>query len=146
MKAVLDTNVIVSRYLSPNSIAAHILSAWEQNTFTLVVSEDILAEYGAVLQYDHIRKLHSMNELAIQDVIDDFREVAVVVHPKVNLTVVTEDPKDDIFLECGVEGNVNYIVSGDHHLLALHAYQGIHILPPAHFLEVLKEERAKKAA
>ena len=45
------------------------------------------------------------------------------------------DPKDNKFLELGVSGQADYIVSGDTDLLALDPFQGIVILSPHSFIE-----------
>lgn len=54
MRAVIDTDVIISRFLSPNGTPALILSLWEKGLFELIVTEAILAEYLRVLAYEHI--------------------------------------------------------------------------------------------
>jgi uncharacterized protein len=55
-------------------------------------------------------------------------------------TVITEDPPDNRYLECAVEGEVSYIVSGDQLLLRLGSYQSIPMLTPRAFLEVLQRQ------
>lgn len=52
--------------------------------------------------------------------------------------MVTDDPTDNIFLECAVDGSADFIVSGDRHLLAIKVYKGIEIMRAGEFL--LKEE------
>jgi hypothetical protein len=45
------------------------------------------------------------------------------------------DPKDDKYLELAVAGGADVIVSSDvRHLLSMHPWRGISILPPAEFL------------
>ena len=48
-----------------------------------------------------------------------------------------DDPADNRYLECAVEGAADFLVSGDQLLLTLSAYQGVTILTPRAFLEVL---------
>ena len=62
MKVVLDTNIVVSRYLSPLGHPARLLTLWEQGVFELVVSEPILAAYQRVLAYPRIRDRHQMTD------------------------------------------------------------------------------------
>ena len=56
------------------------------------------------------------------------------------LVVITEriaacrDPKDDKFLELGVSGKAEVIVSGDRDLLDLNPFRGIPIVTPATFV------------
>jgi hypothetical protein len=49
-------------------------------------------------------------------------------------------------LECAVEGAAAYLVSGDRLLLSLETYQGIQIVSPRVFLEVLHQCFAEAAA
>jgi putative PIN family toxin of toxin-antitoxin system len=56
MRVVLDTNIIVSRFLSPQGIPARLIALWEQNTFELLVSVEIIAEYQRAPNYDHVRR------------------------------------------------------------------------------------------
>jgi len=48
--------------------------------------------------------------------------------------VVEDDPDDDAILECAVEGNVDFIISQDKHLLKLKEFRRIPILKPEDFL------------
>lgn len=52
--------------------------------------------------------------------------------------VILDDPTDNKFLACALEGNAGYIVTGDQHLLRLKTYQEIDILTPRQFLDILK--------
>ncbi len=54
------------------------------------------------------------------------------------LRVIAADPDDDKVLECAVVGNATHIVTGDkQHLVALGSHQGIRILSPAEFLQLV---------
>lgn len=135
MRVVVDTNVTASRYISPQGVPAEVFGLWEQQIFELLVSEAILAEYERVLQYDKLRSRHRMSDDRIRQVIDDFREVAILVAPAETLNVVPDDPTDNRFLECAVAGGAQYIISGDRHLRDLGEYRCIQIRkrsgPPA---------------
>jgi hypothetical protein len=54
-----------------------------------------------------------------------------------DLKVVQDDPDDDKFIVAALEGDADYIVSGDPHLKKLEEYQGIRILSPAESLEIM---------
>jgi uncharacterized protein len=137
MRVVLDTNVVVSAFLSVKGAPARILALWEQGAFDLVVSEPLLAEYERVLAYKPVQARHRMDAQALAEVVQGFRASAIIVEPALRLVIVTEDPDDDKFLECAVAGGAAYIISGDSHLLDLREYQGIQILPPVAFLSLL---------
>jgi predicted nucleic acid-binding protein len=46
-------------------------------------------------------------------------------------------PADDRILECAVEGEVDYLVSGNKHLLDVKEFQGIKIVTIKQILEIL---------
>lgn len=50
---------------------------------------------------------------------------------------VRKDPEDNKFIACALEGEADYIVSGDDHLLGLKHYRGIQIVDAPGFLKVL---------
>lgn len=137
MRVVADTNVVVSRYVAPHGIVVRILNRWQQNAFDLLVSEAILAEYQRVLAYPRLRARHGLSDEQISAVVDDFREIGLLIEPEVSISAVEDDPDDDKFLECAVAGGAEYIVTGDSHLLNLKQFQGIQILSPAAFLAFL---------
>ena len=137
MRVVLDTNIIVSRYLSPVGVPAQVLERWQRGAFELLVSGPILSEYEAVLGYERLQRRHGMNAERIGRAVERIRRSATLVVPTETLAVVEEDPDDDKFLECGVAGDAEIIVSGDDHLLKLRTFRHIQILSPAAFLAFL---------
>ena len=139
MRVVLDTNVLVSRFLSPSGAPAQIFAMWERESFQVVVSTPIIEEYRAALAYRHVARRHKMTRREIDDVVEAIRLLAIVVEPASRLAVVKGDPEDDKFLECAVEGNASCIVTGDRLLLELRRYQGIEILSPAAFVAAVRE-------
>jgi putative PIN family toxin of toxin-antitoxin system len=56
------------------------------------------------------------------------------------LSGVTRDPKDDAVVACAVEGRADLIISGDEDLLTLGDYEGIQVVTPAQFVEMLPPE------
>jgi putative PIN family toxin of toxin-antitoxin system len=140
MRVVIDTNVVVSRFLSPDGTPARILSFWENSLFELIVTDPILAGYRRVLAYDRIRSRHGLNQEEIEQTVAGFRNFAVLVEPVEPIVAIVDDPSDDRFLEAAVAGGCDYVVSGDPHLLRLGEYRGIQILTPAAFRAVLEQE------
>ncbi len=142
MRVVIDTNVIISSYLSPTGIPAQILQQWDLNAFDLLVSDPILQEYQTVFLYPHLQALHHLNQVEVAAIIARFRKFGILITPLKELTVIEEDPEDNKFLSCGIAGQAEVIVSGDSDLLHLKTYEGTHILTPHAFLTVLQAEQA----
>jgi hypothetical protein len=63
---------------------------------------------------------------------------AMAVPGTTKVTVITDDPDDNMFLACAVEGQADFIVSGDPHLLSLSRFRGIPIATVREFLERLR--------
>jgi uncharacterized protein len=137
IREVLDTNVIVSGILSEKGIPGRILRAWLEDRFHLVTSRAILEELGRVLRCSKIRHRHGWSDFQALKFIEDLTSLAVLVPGELRLAVVSEDPSDDRFLECAIEGQADYIVSGDGHLVRLAQYEGVEILSPSEFLALL---------
>jgi putative PIN family toxin of toxin-antitoxin system len=140
MKVVVDTNVVVSHYITPAAQAARVLHAWMTQRFDLLTSEPILDEVRRVLAYPHLFARHRMGAEEIAQVIENFHDLAILVEPMETPAVIAQDTDDDKFLACAVAGGADAIVSGDRHLLALGEYEGIPILRPAAFLALLEHE------
>ena len=139
-RAVLDANVLVSAILSPQGIPAKVLTAWQAEEFHLVLSEAVLDEIDRVLRYSRIVRRHRWSDERLQGFIEDLAHLAIMTPGTVRFAVIAEDPPDDRYLECAVEGEAEYIVSGDQHLLELTEYQGISIVTPRAFLDVLRRQ------
>lgn len=139
MRVVIDTNVIISRFLSPSGSPARVLALWEDGRFEAVVSEPILAEYDRVLAYPKIAVRLGLTSDEIAQTVADFRAFAVVIEPADQVTVIADDPSDNMFLEAAIAGSCDYVVSGDPHLLRVGEYRGIPVLTPAAFLAVVQD-------
>ena len=140
MRVVVDTNVVVSHYITPAAHAARVLLAWQAQRFDLIVSEPILAEVERVLAYPHLRARHQMDMAEIAQVIENFQDLAILVEPTDEPDAVRDDPDDNRFIACAITGNADVIVSGDRHLLVLGEYEGIPIVTPGAFLLILAEQ------
>ena len=134
MRAVLDTNVLISSVIA-TGVPHEIVVKGFNNEYQIVVSVATLTEFrDTLLKYPE--KFH-MGEEDIQQEVETIRYFAEFVDPEEEITAVEDDPDDDKFLEAAVAGNVDYIVSGDRHLLDLDSFQGIEIVEPRAFYERL---------
>lgn len=61
IKAVLDTNILVSGLISPKGSPAKILNLWQERKFILVTSQKILKEIKKVLNYPKIIKKYHLS-------------------------------------------------------------------------------------
>lgn len=129
MRAVADTNVYISA-LNFGGTAEEVLTLARARAFDLFTSPSILAEVEGVL----IRKFHWSARRA-REAIELVREFTRVVNPETSVAVITEDEPDNRILECALAARAEVILSGDTHLRALRAFQGIPIMGLREFLE-----------
>jgi putative PIN family toxin of toxin-antitoxin system len=142
MRAVLDTNLLVSYFLTQGDTMSRIINHWEQGHFVNIVSPAILTELKEVVNRPRLRPYMSADPQALIDVIEQDAEF---IPGDLKLTGICRDPKDDIFIACAVEGHADVLVSGDDDLLTVGAYQGVQIINPAAFLQLLEEQTGQNA-
>lgn len=137
MRVVLDTNVVLSRYLTPSGTTAEIYDRWRIGEFELLISEEIVAEIERVFAYDRLIAVHHLTAPVIAEAVAEIRQYAIVVRDPAPVSVIKDDPDDDKFLACALTGGAEIIVSRDKHLLSLQRFRGIEILTPRSFLTLL---------
>jgi len=140
MKAVLDANLFVSAVLTSGGKPAQVLDAWRADRFELVIGEDIIEEVREVLSRPQIRERHQWSEEELGRFLGDLRELAFITSGKLDVEAITDDPDGNMYLACAIAGGADYIISGDRHLLKLGTFEGIKIVTPAQFLEILEGE------
>ena len=130
MRVVLDTNALVSAILF-TGISSELVSLWQRNAISVVVSREILEEYLRVFSYPKFKLSGTDIKSLIQEELFPYVEV---VNPRRRLHVVERDPSDNKFLECALAGKARIIISGDKDLLSIGRYRRVRIQSPAQFL------------
>jgi putative PIN family toxin of toxin-antitoxin system len=135
MRVVLDANQFVSAVLVPVGHPAQILDACRRGDLDMLMSPPILAEVRRVLLYPRLQKRHGWDEAQVDRFLEGVWLAAVTTPGTAAVEGVPDDPSDDKYLACALEGNARYIITGDQHLLCLDPWRGIRIIPPAAFLD-----------
>lgn len=128
LKVVLDTNVIVSGLNFPTSNLAKILLLVASGEVTNFTSRHIVNETRRVLVDKFFWTCEEVEAAEVW-----LKTFSKSVNPKNRIAVIADDP-DNRILECAIEGQADFIISGDHHLTDLENFQGIKIVDPATFL------------
>jgi len=137
VRAVLDTNVLVSALVAESGAPHRILALWLEGRFVLVTSLLLAEELAFVLTYPRIAQRLRWTREEIAGLLAGLLATAEVTAGQLELPGVSRDPKDDAVVACAVEGGADVIVSGDRDLLELGGYQGIRMLTPRQFVELL---------
>jgi hypothetical protein len=131
MKVVIDTNIFVSSFFGGNP--KKIIDLWKKGVITLCLSKYILAEYLDVLERMGLERSLLMELLAL---FSKGQNILFAANPP-TLSVVLDDPDDNIFIECAAALDATYIISGDKDLLRVGSYKDIIITTPLNFLDIL---------
>ncbi len=108
LRVVVDTNVVVSAVLKPQSLPRTVLVLALTKPARWYVSQAILAEYEWVLS----RPVLQIPAAERRRLIQLIKNRARVVVPKYRLRAAA-DPEDDIFLECADAARADYLVTGN---------------------------------
>jgi putative PIN family toxin of toxin-antitoxin system len=129
-RVVVDSGVLVSRLLLPDSTAARAVRAVVDEA-RLLVSAGLLDELADVLarpRFDAYVARADRREFLLR--LGQIAEIVAVT----SRIRACRDPDDDKVLERAVDGAADAIVTGDRDLLVLHPFRGIPILTPAAYL------------
>jgi putative PIN family toxin of toxin-antitoxin system len=99
----------------------------------LYITDEIIKEILSVMNSGKFDT--NINE--IEDYIKIIEKYSKKIIPKKVPESVSRDKDDDKILQCGLDGNVDFIVTGDKDLLTLREYKTIRIIKPKDYLEIL---------
>ncbi len=130
LRLVFDTNAIVSADLFENSVPGQALYL-ALDLGTLLLSEALIEELRAVLSRPRFDRYATgaEREEFLRDLIREAATITITQQIQ-----ACRDPEDDKILELAVNGDADYIVTGDDDLLVLNPFRGITIVRPAEFL------------
>jgi len=117
MIVCLDTNTVVQA-LAINHSFHPIVDAWVAGRIIWAVSTEVLLEYEEVITRmngaERWRKLARLMDLAELTSGNLLR-----VTPSFRFNIITVDPDDNIFTDCAVTANADYLITEDQHFGAL---------------------------
>ena len=122
---VVDTNVIVSALLFKKSIPFQAVKIAEKGI--ILYSKSTLAELREVLnrrKFDKYLQIEERQKFLIKFV-DTSRRILIQ-----ETISICRDAKDNKFLELAVNGDAQFIITGDQDLLVLNPFRGIKIITP----------------
>ena len=132
MKPVIDSNVLVSSFYfagNPRKVFDRVTDGLDE----LFVTDDILAEIVSMMSR---KKFNSGND-EIAEYIGIIESYAIKVPAGNTLENASRDQDDNKILQCGLDGNADYIITGDNDLLVLKEYGKIKIIKPKDYLDMV---------
>lgn len=128
---VLDTNIIISSVLLPNSKPNTALKKAQQLGI-IIVSPATWQELEAVLFRPKFNRYITVEER--QKFLLDLSQTVEYILEMSFTTDICRDPKDNKYLELAVNGQAESLITGDQDLLILHPFQSTNIVTVNDFL------------
>jgi hypothetical protein len=100
IRAVLDTNLLISYLLTNGDTISRIMTHWEDGHFVYLQSPHMLTELIDVLNRPRLRQYLKADPQILIDLIEAEAEF---VAGNLALPGACRDPKDDKFIACAVE-------------------------------------------
>ena len=132
IRAVFDTNILISALLSVTGPPFRCLALAREGFVESVTCVPILDEFA-----DKLRTKFGFAEDRVRKAVDEVQRISTVVTILRRLSVVKDDPDDDVIVECALQGDATYIVTGDKHLIGLGQYAGVRIIRAAQFVDLV---------
>jgi len=131
VRAVLDTNVVISG-LFFGGVPRAILDLLVDGAFELILTPGILDEY--LRTYERMATQHP--ELQTWQPLFGLLAYGTLLPDPEWRSAITQDPDDDQFLLCARDAGA-VVVSGDRHLREASGWEGVRVLAPRAFLDLL---------
>jgi putative PIN family toxin of toxin-antitoxin system len=127
-RVVVDTNILVSQLILPESMPAQALAQAEMRSI-LLFSETTMYELSDVLARQKFDRYVSRETR--KGFIQRVGRIAEFV-PIIQTVRECRDPKDDKFLEVALNGRADVIITGD---AEMHPWREVEILSPLDYLQ-----------
>lgn len=134
MRVVIDTNVLISGTFWTGK-PKQLLNKARRREITFLTSVALLDEMREVLTRQD--KPFKLSHEDAETIVLTWRELAEVVSTHTEVSIC-RDEGDNRVLECAADGQADFIVTGDQHLLELGNFHGIRIMPVVDFLNQFK--------
>lgn len=133
IKAVIDTNVIVSAYITKNleSATSKVWEAVLQCKLTPIYNDEILSEYSEVLHREKFGIPEHLVKWALDKIVTNG-----VRGERIMSDEFFPDPKDMVFYEVALSKEDAYLVTGN----TKHFPKKPIVVTPAEMLEILQRE------
>ena len=138
LRVVLDANIFVSAYVRPEGLPGQVIDRFVRDrAFDVVLTEPIVDEVLRSLSYPKVQKAARSKidpELWFEDIV----VLSQLVAGDVEVPALHGDP-DDKYVAAAIEGRAAFVVTGAPDLLTLGEHEGIRIITPRAFLDLLNQ-------
>jgi uncharacterized protein len=136
-RVVVDSNVLISAFLYPNSNPGRVAQDIERDTIVFVASDQLFREVEAGLE-----KPYFANRSAAEDRVAwivSLRAKAELHPDREIVRPITRDKNDDYLVQLYWDNNADLLVSGDPDLLEAHL-SDVNVISPAEYVRQIREK------
>ena len=121
LRVILDTNLLLSAIIIPDSNPDKIIKSWKEDLFILLVSQSLIDELEDATQRKKFLNHYLLFKKRSEELIVSLKASAELIEPlsKKDLQIHSRDKEDDFMLASGFGGDADYLVTGDQDLLVL---------------------------
>jgi uncharacterized protein len=130
VRVVFDTNIFISAFVIPGSLAEKAILKIIEEEDSLLISTAIIDEVLSVLSSKFGRDREGLSHVAVT-----LSEFAELVSPARRIKILKDEP-DNRILECALYGEADLLVTGDKKILQLGEYKGVKIISLREYLEL----------
>lgn len=135
MRVLVDSNTVISA-IGWDGKERKLLFTEHDSDVEFFICEETIKEFTSVLERKKFAHLDRKKVIRFTLILID---LFTIVSAKGNRKIIEEDPDDDIIMNCALDNNVDYIVTGNNHILKLKEFKGIKILKTKELLKILGE-------
>jgi len=129
MRIVIDANVFISAFFwqgNPKKVIDRVIDKLDD----LFISEDILNEITEVIN----RPKFKADKQETENYLSEIKRVSKIIDISEHINL-SRDKKDNMYIDCAIAADADFIVSGDIHLLELKEYGKIKIVKAKEYLD-----------
>jgi putative PIN family toxin of toxin-antitoxin system len=138
VRVVIDTNVLVSALITDGKPRKLVLELLDKHI--VILSRQMFVELADVISRDKFTLTSSQVDRFVSSLV----RMSKMVPDNARFKVLSEDPDDDIVLNTAYSGRVEFIVTGDQHLLALCQFKKTKIVNVTQMQDILKEKQIER--
>lgn len=131
LRIIIDTNIWISFLISKKH--PEIKNLVEDKKIILLFSKELLNEFLEVTARPKFKKYFSSRKTKLLFQVFDEFGIRINTYPSIN---ICRDEKDNFLLDLAVQGNADYLVTGDEGLLILEEIESTKIITLHDFLKV----------
>ena len=132
-RIIVDTNVLINGVQDEESYTYKIIEACIGGKMQALISRKIKKENERLTN-------RLINNGEYFDLLEEYYKTCEIVNPQKKLNVVEDDYDDNKFVEAGVEGGADFIVTNDSDLLDMDDYEGVRMITPEQLWNMYADE------